>query len=286
MARHNRPVIETPLFCGIELAHRIEAAEASLMVAATEAARARGGWGLTMPLAGGYACAAEAGSPMNKVVGLGFGGTADPAVWEDVEHTLAGLGIAVQVELSNLADPAVAVLLTRRGYRLVGFENVLGLALPPAAAPGLPGEVEVRKAGRGDIDAWVDAVVDGFAHPDGDGVPSHEEFPRDVIERAERDFENAGATAYLALCDGSVAGGGSMRVTDSVAQLTGAATIPAYRRRGVQAALLTSRLADASAAGCDVAVVTTAPGSMSQKNVQRRGFHLLYTRAVLVKDLA
>jgi len=42
-------------------------------------------------------------------------------------------------------------------------------------------------------------------------------------------------------------------------------------------------LADAAAAGCDIAVVTTQPGSKSQQNVQRRGFDLLYTRAVLVK---
>jgi hypothetical protein len=31
-------------------------------------------------------------------------------------------------------------------------------------------------------------------------------------------------------------------------------------------------------------VVTTAPGSASLGNVQRQGFSLLYTRAVLVKD--
>lgn len=175
-------------------------------------------------------------------------------------------------------------LLTARGYRLVGFENVLGVALPgPLTADAADG-IEIRKGGDDDVDAWIDAVVDGFAHPDGQGVPSHEEFPRDIVERAERDFENAGAAAYLAVCDGVVAGGGSMRVTNGVAQLTGAATIPAFRRRGVQGALLAARLADATAAGCDIAVVTTAPGSASQKNVQRRGFHLLFTRAVLVKE--
>ncbi len=35
--------------------------------------------------------------------------------------------------------------------------------------------------------------------------------------------------------------------------------------------------------GCDVAVVTTQPGSKSQQNTQRAGFDLLYTRAILVK---
>jgi len=51
----------------------------------------------------------------------------------------------------------------------------------------------------------------------------------------------------------------------------------------VQSALVTARLRDATDVGCDVAVVTTAPGSTSQKNVQRNGFHLLYTRAILFK---
>ena len=110
-----------------------------------------------------------------------------------------------------------------------------------------------------------------------------DEFPRDVVDRAERDFAEAGVTPYVALVDGTLAGGGSMRVTDGVAQLTGAATAPDHRRRGVQRALLAARLRDGARAGADIAVVTTAPGSLSQRNVQRRGFHLLYTRAIFVK---
>jgi GNAT superfamily N-acetyltransferase len=66
--------------------------------------------------------------------------------------------------------------------------------------------------------------------------------------------------------------------------LCGAATLPAFRRRGVQSALLHARLAQARQAGCDLAVVTTQPGSKSQENVQRAGFELLYVRAVLVRD--
>ena len=68
----------------------------------------------------------------------------------------------------------------------------------------------------------------------------------------------------------------------SIAQFTGAATLPAHRRRGVQTALLAARLA-AAAAGCDLAVITTAPGTRSQRNAQRQGFDLLYTRAILIK---
>lgn len=267
------------MFCGTELGQRIEAAEADLIAAATEAAGRRGAQSFAMPIAGGYACYVEDGSPMNKVVGLGFGGV--PTDWDAVERAVHGRGVPVQVELSNLADPGIAAALTERGYVLVGFENVLGRALPSheSAADG----VEVRTCGIDELDAWVDVVVEGFETPSDVGASAHEEFPREIVERAERDFTAAGAQAYVALCDGTIAGGGSMRITDGIAQLTGAATAPAFRRRGVQAALLGIRLRDASSAGCDVAVVTTAPGSTSQKNVQRRGFQLLYTRAVLVK---
>ncbi|WP_019971859.1 GNAT family N-acetyltransferase [Mycobacterium sp. 141] len=271
------------LFCGTDLAARIERAETQLIVAATHAAGRRGANVLAVPVAGGYACFAEPRSPLNKVVGLGFDGVPDTALLGEVEHMMAARGAAAtQVELSTLADPAIAALLTGRGYRVAGFENVLGRAA--AGAEEAVAGVEVRRAD--DLDAWVDVVVHGFAHPDGVGVPGHEEFPRDVIERVERDMEKAGAAAYIAVCDGVVAGGGSVRFADGIAQLTGAATAPAYRRRGVQAALLAARLADAEAAGCEIAVVTTAPGSQSQQNVQRRGFQLLYTRVILLKPPA
>lgn len=272
------------MFCGVDLAGRIEAAEAQFIVAVTAAAERRGAATLAVPLAGGFACFVEPGSPMNKVVGLGFAGVPDglDRALEDVERAMCERDVPVQVELSNLADPAVATLIAERGYLLTGFENVLGRALPSGGAD-VDG-VEVR-VGRGDeLTAWVDVVVEGFEHPDAEGVAAHEEFPREIVERAERDVIEAGATAYIARCDGVLAGGGSMQLADGVAALTGAATAPAFRRRGVQAALLATRLRDASAAGCDIAVVTTAPGSMSQKNVQRNGFQLLYTRAILVKQ--
>jgi ribosomal protein S18 acetylase RimI-like enzyme len=271
------------LFCGIELARRIERAEAGLIVAATHAAGDRGADGLVLPVAGGFACFAEADSPMNKVVGLGFDGVPDEAVLGEIERAFAARGSSTRVELSSLADPEMAAVLSGRGYRLVEFENVLGRPVRPGpAAPPVTG-VQVRRSD--DLAAWVQVLVEGFAHPDGEDVAGHEQFPADILERAERDMEKAGATPYIALCGGVVAGGGSMRLADGIAQLTGAATAPAYRRRGVQAALLTARLAEAADAGCEIALVTTAPGSKSQHNVQRQGFQLLYTRAILVKPV-
>lgn len=90
-----------------------------------------------------------------------------------------------------------------------------------------------------------------------------------------------GCVFYLARRAGNVAGCGMVRLSDGLAQLGGASTLPAERRRGVQSALLRARLADAAASGADLAVVTTEPASKSQQNVQRAGFALLYARAIL-----
>ncbi len=275
------------LFCDIALAERVERAEVRLITEGSDAARRRGAGsaGFVTPLAGGVASFAEDGSPLNKVAGLGFGGVPGPAELDEVERAFDACGCPVQVELAHIADPAIGELLTGRGYRLVSYENVLGLALGPERTVGGAPGVEVRRSGDEEFDAWLDLVADAFAHPDEQGVPSHEEFPRDVLARAVRDLTGAaGVARYAALVDGALAGGAGIRIADGVAQLTGAATAPAYRRRGVQSALFAARLADAVTAGCDIAVVTTQPGSKSQQNAQRQGFDLLYTRAVLVRS--
>jgi GNAT superfamily N-acetyltransferase len=272
------------LFCDIELAARIECAEADLMAAAAAAAWARFPAGFVVPIAGGVATFAAPDSPFNKVAGLGFAGNPADADLAVVEAAFAAVGSPVQIELAHLANPSLAAGLTRRGYRLESFENVLGRELFPITAPAPPLGVVVEAIGAADLDAWVDLVVAGVAAPDLLGVPSHEDFPADVVAHAERDLVAAGARCYLARRDGRPAGGASMRITGGIAQLTGAATIPEHRRHGVQSALLAARLADAAAAGCEVAVVTTQPGSKSQQNVQKQGFDLLYTRAILINE--
>jgi ribosomal protein S18 acetylase RimI-like enzyme len=143
------------------------------------------------------------------------------------------------------------------------------------AFPAVPEVMQVRqqRSGEDESGAWLEVVAAGSTHPDTQGVPWHEEFPRDVIIEVERDMATAGLVVrYAALHEGILVGGGTMRIADGIAQLTGAGTAPAHRRRGVHTALLSARLADATAVGCDVAVITTQPGSKSQQNAQRRGF--------------
>ena len=90
----------------------------------------------------------------------------------------------VQVEVACLADPSVCATLTRWGYVLQNFENVLGRPLPLTDAPEIGDGIDVSIGGDDEsLAAWLDVVVTGFASPDTQGVPSHETVPARTIGR-------------------------------------------------------------------------------------------------------
>jgi len=276
------------LFGSVELAVRLERAEVGLLRDAAAAASRRDPTtqARAITIAGGAAIWAGHDQPFNKVAGLGFGGAVDPGDLAVVERMFDGVGVAVRVELATLAEPTVGELLARRGYVLEGFEHVLGRSLPAPDLERVAPDVEVAESSADELCRWTDVVIEGFAHPHVQGAGADEGFPREALEHAFADMDAApGFVRYLARRNGQLAGGAGLRLFDGIAQLCGAATLPAHRRRGVQSSLLAIRLAAAAAAGCDIAVVTTQPGSKSQQNVQRLGFDLLYARAVLVRQI-
>jgi len=274
------------------MAARIEQAECETVLAFAAGQQAAGKDVLIQAIGGGSAVFAGPGQPINKLAGLGFA-PIDEETLAQVERAYDTRHAELRVELATLADPSVGMLLTRRGYELAGYENVLGLALgpglvdslAPACASDVAGGVIVTRAGQDETRPWIETVADGFSQPDHfDGPPPTESFERDqIVDIFLASSQVDGMALYLARLDGTIAGGGSMRISRRLVQLSGAATLPAHRRRGVQSALLRARLLDAARQGCDLAIVTTEPGSKSQENVQRAGFTLLYARAVLIR---
>ena len=269
----------------LELAARIERAEAEFMAACSRAAATRYGVPtFRVPIAGGFATYAGDDSPFSKVAGTGFGGVPTGATLDDVERRYAEHRSPVGFEISTLAEPALFEMLTGRDYLLVGFEDVLVRALSPRPRAAAPPDREIAVTRAEDrIAVWMDVAVESALTPDDHGVPQLDAFPRQALETAEQIGIDAGARAYLATVGGRPAGAGGLRISGVLAQLTGAGTLPTYRRRGVQAELVRVRLADARAAGCEHAVVTTQPGSTSQANMRRAGFELGYSRAVLAR---
>jgi GNAT superfamily N-acetyltransferase len=274
------------VFASASVAKRVEKAEATLIAEFGRAAARQLGSDKVFisDLAGGTAVAAGPGAPFSKVAGLGFE-PIEESVLDTIEQAFARRATPVRVELPSLADPQVGALLTRRGYSLEGVENVLAKSLP-AEEPQVT-DVSVARIVDDESAQWVDVLASSFAEPDTFDGPAVEER----VDRAALDAifgqisEVSGFVLYFGRRNDDVAGGAAMRIAHGVAQLCGAATLPAHRRRGVQTALLQHRLADAARAGCDMAVVTTQPGSVSQQNVQRQGFELIYSRAILIKSV-
>jgi hypothetical protein len=87
-----------------------------------------------------------------------------------------------------------------------------------------------------------------------------------------------GCHPFLAELDGRPIAAGGFQMYDDICILAGASTIPDARRMGAQNALLAARLQFALDHGCRLAMMCALPGSQSQKNAQKNGFQIAYTR--------
>jgi GNAT superfamily N-acetyltransferase len=266
------------LFASSELVRRIEAAEAHALEAIVVGCA---GTCWSLPIGGGFALYRGAGSPFDKVVGLGFAPLDQEALLR-IEQAYAEHGAPAQFEIATHAEPTLTNQLVARGYQLTGFEHVLGRSLEQIPDAPVPAGLVIRRALDTESAIWAAVLLDGALHPtEGETLAEHDDFDRATLERTYRDLSEQPTVArWLALRDGRVVGGASMGMRDGIAQLSGAATLPAARRGGVQSALLAARLAAARAAGCELAVITTQPGSKSQHNAERAGFNVLYARAI------
>jgi GNAT superfamily N-acetyltransferase len=88
-----------------------------------------------------------------------------------------------------------------------------------------------------------------------------------------------------AVMDGRIVGTASGLVVPEykLGAFFGAATLPEFRGRGIQSAFMQERLRIAQQAGCNLAVTLTMPATTSQRNAERAGFRVAYTKVVCVK---
>ena len=94
----------------------------------------------------------------------------------------------------------------------------------------------------------------------------------------QRTSQRVRTQLYAAEQGGQPAAAGAMSVFGDLALLFGTATLPQFRGRGAQTALLAARLHAAHGAGASCAAVMTTPGSASERNVLRAGFVLAGAR--------
>jgi GNAT superfamily N-acetyltransferase len=272
----------TPVLTTLALARRVERAEIDFCAVLARVGESGGAGALEV--GGGCAVCGDPGLPMNKVLGLGLGADVTDEDLDALEAFYDERGSPIQIELCPLATRGLTSRLSKRGYELLGFESEMG-----RAAPFHP--IDMHDADRiriehtrdpGAEDLWNRVVSEGFIAAEGlPTVPP----PADVFAATSaimRGFVHPGIARYLAFVDDSAAGGCASFEDRGVLGIFGTATLPPYRRRGVQTALVARVLKDARP-DSDLAIATTEAGSTSQRTFERLGFRLLYTRAILVR---
>ncbi len=221
------------------------------------------------PSAARWRCSTASGSPLTQTFGLGIAAPRHRAELDELEQFFKSRGSDVFHEVSPLAGVELLGTLAKRGYRPIELSSVLYQPIDgrqararqpggPACGPSVTGEADLyaRLAARG----WSESPEVAAVHR---GPGAHQPRVRDLLRGRDRRTPIAAGALFL---------------HDGVALLAGASTVPEGRRQGAQLALLDARLRHAAAHGCDLAMMCAAPGSASQRNAERNGFRIAYTR--------
>src|ERR1700735_782464 len=227
-------------------------------------------------IAGGSAVFAVWDPPVTQAMGIGLQGEVSDADLDALGEFFHSRNAPAAIELCPLVDMGLYEKFAARNYHLLEVSNVLLLDDLKAAriSDKLPPGVTVRIATPEESKLWTLTVAQGFAE--------HYPVTQAMLDLMEGFYYRETASVYLAFVDGAIAGGAAVSAQHGVCGLFGASPLPAFRRRGVQSALLATRLAWAREKGCDLAVSITQPGSISHRNIERSGFRVAYTRTKLI----
>jgi GNAT superfamily N-acetyltransferase len=251
----------------LELARRLEAAEAANARGCNEGQPG----GAILEAGGGLAVFAGPESPLTQVVGMGLHGPVREAEIAAVEAFFRARGARVTVDLCPLAEPGLLQVLAERGYRATEFNNVL---VKPLAGASAEFPSRVRRALREERDLWSHTVGEGFFE--------QAQLTEEEMDVGRAIFSMPGSLCYLALTPAEeTAGGAALAIRDRLATLFADCTLARFRRQGLHRELIAARLDQALAEGCDLATASTLPGSASQRNYERLGFQVVYTKLTL-----
>jgi GNAT superfamily N-acetyltransferase len=212
-----------------------------------------------------------AGSPLTQTFGLGLFAPSSADELQTIEEFFESRGAEVFHEVSPLADGGTVGFLNARGYQPLELSSILFQPIAPAAAktPANTGRVQVRIAERQEADRWAALAARGWAQPE---LTQFLESIGKIVAASEY------GTSFFAEIDGQPVATAALSIHDGVALFAGASTVPEHRNQGAQLALLDFRMRHAAERGCDLATMGALPGSASQRNAERQGFRIAYTR--------
>ena len=234
-------------------------------------------------IAGGSVCFSGVGSWMNQAQGLGHNGPVSADEVDQLVEFFTSRSVEPKIEVSVFADASLLQQLDRHGFTVTEFENVWGRDLTqPIDAKrlltyALPDELSIREVDREDL-----ACVEEFARTSASGFSEDSNAPSpELVEDIKRTVLHERSVSLLARMGGQAAGAAGMEVSGEISCLFGATVLPKFRRRSIQSALIIHRLQKAKSAGCELAVIHSAPGIATERNAQRMGFFLAYSKVIM-----
>jgi hypothetical protein len=262
-------------YSDLELSRRLERAEARSNADFVETrARLEPESGATwIEVGGAYAMFDGVESPCTQTFGLGMFEDTNEDHLDEIEAFFHERGAPVFHEVSPMAAASLMPLLNSRRYHPIELSSVLYRALEPASDFPLTSNpnISTRVIEPDEVDLWARTSAEGWA-------TEHEGLADFMLAFGRISAQCDGAYPYLAELDGRPIATGMLFVHGDVAMLAGATTVPAGRNNGAQNALLVARLKFAGEGGCTLAAMGAAPGSQSQRNAQKNGFSIAYTR--------
>jgi GNAT acetyltransferase-like protein len=169
----------------------------------------------------------------------------------------------------GMYDAALGRELTRLGLFQSGFHaSLIG---KPATAPESDATEIERVGSAAALEDYLEAYVAGWGIAEADQA----QFKRNVRPW----LDQAGWSLYLARVKQRPAAAATLYLHQGVGYLADATTDPAFRRRGLQLALLRRRLHDAGTAGAELIFSGAEPFSSSHRNMERAGMRLQFVRA-------
>jgi GNAT superfamily N-acetyltransferase len=222
-----------------------------------------------MEAGGAYALFDGAESPVTQTFGLGVFEPATESQLDELETFFFERGSPVNHEVSPLAGVECVRLLADRGYHPIELTSILYRPIDTPLESDT--RIHVRIADRSEYQTWARVTAEGWAHE----VPALLDF---LSELGLVTAHKQDSPAWLAYLDGQPIAAAAQTLHEGISHMAGAATIPAARGRGAQLALLSARLRYARDQGCDLALMGATPGSASQRNAERQGFRIAYTR--------
>lgn len=218
---------------------------------------------------GAYAMFDGVESPLTQTFGLGIFEDATPEVLDEIEAFYKERGAPVFHEVSPMTDLSLLSLLGERGYQPIELTSVLYRPIENDLSAALNPRIKTRLIEPGEETLWAQTAASGWSTE----APGLSDFVFDIGQVISRS-----SLPFLAELDGKAIAAAGFFIKDDCALLSGASTIPEARRQGAQLALLAARLRYASEKGCKIAMMGAAPGSQSQRNAEKQGFRIAYTR--------